>query len=857
MPDRNIAARAHAAKARALQKTQTPAHKSKPEATNGSSKMKLDDGTKKQQKKKNKGGIGEKLKAIAKIDKLPKNVRDSVPFRGITREGIIETSPGTYTKCYHLEDANFQIATTEEQSLMFSGYMDLLNTFDANVRWEVTIFNHKIDKVQTIKDLRILPQPDGLNKYRNEMNQIILGNLSKGNNSITQDKYLTVSIQDESDEHAASVLSRLDTEVDNRVKKISGKKTKPMTTQERLKLFYDIYNQDEDYRLYGGVFDGDSINLDEVARQGLSVKDIIAPAEGMEFNGNDFKFGDTYGTVLYLQKVPTMLSTNFIAELTEIASTMLISVYYEPVENEKAVKLVRSQMASIEAQGDKLQRRNAQEGLFVDLPPELLAKQASARDLMSDITTRNQRLFFMTMTVAVFADSKEQLEANLALVKSVAANHQAPLRVLQFQQEFGVKTVLPLARNDLFVEKMCTTESAAVFIPYYQETLSQKNAIFYGLSGSTNTMVLYNRLTGDNYNGLVFGSSGSGKSFTAKCEMINVLLNHKDAQVFVIDPQGEYGPLADALHGQRIDLYPGSGQFINPLDLDLSDDETDPLTMKSDFVVSMLEIMLGKGRELQPACKSIIDRCISRIYEPYLKVMKSRTDGVTLDKELCPSLTDLYQELRNPREDGMAQELADILDSYTVGNFNTFARRSTVETNRKFVIYNIKRLGSGMQSLGLHICIQDVWNRMMANAKRHIYTWFYIDEFHILLEKANTRVYLKQIWKMARKWMGVPTGIMQNTEDLYRSSDGRAILNNTSFVIMLKSSPIDRQNLAELFSLSAMQLEYINETAQKGHGLLYTGSVTIPFGLDFPKDTELFKIMSTSPAENMTGNRTS
>lgn len=842
---RRQAAQKQMASSRSSEKqTKTRAPHERPKAQVGSSKMKTRDPKEKQQKSK-KSKLSDKIKMLSKIDKLPKTLRDTIPFRGITQEGIIETKSGEYTKSYHLTDTNFQMATGEEQTLMYSQYMDFLNSFDSTARWEITIFNHEIDKIKTIQDLRIKPQPDGLNKYRNEMNQIILGNLAKGSNSIVSDKYLTVSIKDPSDEHASRVFARIDSEVNNRIKKISGKKTPPMNTQERLKLLYDIYNPEQDYRFYGGVFKGDNIDLREVAKEGLSVKDIVAPGEGIEFKRDYFIMNQTYGSVLYLQKFPAKLTTNFIADLNDMPIASLISVYYEPIDSTDAIKLVKNQRALIDAEESRIQTRNANDGLFVSLPPSLQAKKQAAADLMEDIMDHDQKLFLVTMVVAVFADSKEQLDDNIAMVKTIAADHQAPLRILKSEQEFGLKNALPLARNDLFADKMCTTESAAIFIPYSQEVLSQKDAIFYGLSGTTKTMVLFNRLSNDNYNGLIFGKPGSGKSFTAKCEMINVLLNHPDAQIFVIDPQGEYYPMAKALHGACIDLYPGSGQFINPLDLDVSDKETDPITMKSDFIISMLEIMLGKGRELDPICKSIIDRCVTKIYESYMDLMHNRTDGVTLDKNACPSLTDLYRELRE-QDTQAAQDMADILESYTTGNFNTFSRRTTVETDNRFVVYNIKRLGSGMQSLGLHICIQDVWNKMMANRKRNVWTWFYIDEFHILLDRENTRRYLKQIWKMARKWMGVPTGIMQNTEDLYRSEDGRAILNNTSFVIMLKSSLMDRQNLAELFNLSATQVECINDSADRGHGLLYTGAVTIPFGLDFPKKTALYKIMTTA-----------
>lgn len=824
----------------------------RPQGKAGSSPMKLDDNTgKKKKKSERENSLKARAKRYFKIDSLPKDISESIPFRGITENGVVETKEGTYTKCYRLEDTNFQIATDEEQTLIYSNYMDLLNSFDVNTRWEVTIFNHRIDKRQTMQDLRILPQRDGLNKYRNEMNKIILSSLEQGRNSIISDKYLTVAIKDRSDDHAQAVLSRLDNEVETRIKKISGKKTRPMTTDERLKLLYDIYNQDGDYRFYKGMFD-DHVDLRSVVEHGQSIKDIIGPGEGMQFFSNHFKLNDTFGTVLYLQKVPMVFNTNFIADLSEISATMLISAYYEPVENSKAIRMVRSYNASIDAENVKIQKENAQSGIYLGTSDELQKKKEEGSELLTDITTRSQKVFFVTLVIAVFADSKEELDENVQLIKGVASDHQSPVRVLDFQQEQGLNTALPLALNGVKNELMMTTESAAVFIPYSQEVLAQKDAIFYGLSGATKNMVLYNRLTGDNYNGLIFGTSGSGKSFSAKNEMVNVLLNHPDAQVFVIDPQGEYYPLANALHGSRIVLAPGSDQYINPMDMDLADTETDPVTMKSDFVISMLEIMLGKGRELDPTAKTIIDRCVIKIYEPYLEYMRTRTDGVTYDRDRCPQLSDLYFELRK-QEEPEAQTMANILEMYTVGNFNTFSRRTTVHPDEKFVVYDIKRLGSGMKELGLHVCLQDIYNKMISNSKRHVYTWVYIDEFHILLQNASTRSFLAQIWKMARKWLGVPTGIMQNTEDLYQNNAGRAIFNNTSFIMMLKSSVMDRQNLAELLHLSASQISNIDETAEKGHGLLYTGSVTVPFGFDFPKNTELYKAMSTSQDVSGTG----
>lgn len=797
-----------------------------------------------------KTGIAKKMMDKAKIEKLPQNVSESIPLKGIMPNGIIETYHGTFTKTYKLKDVNFQIAPAEEQATIFSSFMELLNSFSETTKWQFTIFNHKISKRDTIENIRIRPARDGLNKYRQEMNKILLNNLTKGNNSITQDKYLTVAIEDEKSDHAAATLRRIDTEVSSRIKKISKSDTRPMSSIERMKLLYDIYNQDSDYRFATGVFDNgkDEFTLSEIEEQGLSIKDVIGPS-GMNYRPKDyFQFGDTYGRVFYLDRVPKYLKTTFLSDISDIQSNMLISITSETTTQEEAVKMVKGRIAEIEGQAAEKMKSNIDSGYYAGgVNPELEAAKENARDMMKDITSRNQNIFFMTMLVCVFSDTKEELEETSKQLKSIAGRHLCPLKPFQGEQEFAINTCLPLCRNDVSVDLMRTTESAAVFIPYNSQEINQKNAIFYGLNQSTKSMILCDRLTGSNYNGLIFGFSGSGKSFAAKCEMVSVLLNHPDSQVFVVDPQGEYYPLTNALGGARIIIAPGSNVFINPLDLDLASDgdmESDPITMKSDYVLSMLEIMMGKNRQIDPACRSIIDRCIRKIYKHYIDDISHRTDGVTCDPSIAPTLADLYQELRM-QENVYADQLADVLELYAIGSFNTFAHRTNVKTDARFVVYDTKSLGNGMKELGLHICINDIWNRMISNSRKHIYTWFYVDEFHILLQSQATTVFLKQIWKMARKWLGVPTGIMQNTEDLLRDADSRAIVNNTSFVIMMREPLMDRQNLAELFSLSDSQLEYITDS-DPGNGLIYNGKVTLPFTYDFPKNTKLYALLTTA-----------
>lgn len=787
------------------------------------------------------------LYKIAKIYNLPKNVRESIPIRGFMSNGIIETQAGTFTKSYRIHDVNFDIAPEDEQAAIFKSYMDFNNSFNNGTRWQFCIFNHEIDKKTTIENIRISPQKDGLNKHRQEMNSILLSKLKEGNNSIQQEKFLTIAIDDHDTEHAVTVLKKLDVEISKKLRKISKTDTNPMTAQERMKLLYEIYNQNFDYRMATGIYDGEEkFDLAFLERCGLSIKDVIGPPD-MKFKENMMMMGDTYAQAMYLERVPSLLSTNFISDLADIQSNMLISVTSEAVNSEDAVKLVKNQIGNIESRVSAIQKRNGEAGYYGALPPDLERSQKNARDLMNDIVGRNQNLFYLTVIVVVFARTKEKLDENISLVKSVSGKHLCPVKTMKYQQEFAFNTALPLCRNDVFVDRMYTTESASVFIPYNSQEINQRNAIFYGLNQTTSSMVLYDRTTGNNYNGLIFGYSGSGKSFIAKCEMISVLLNHPDAQVFVVDPQGEYYPLTDAFHGQEIFLAPGSKIYINPLDMNISednDDEVDPITMKCDFILSMFDIIIGKGRMLDPSHTGIIDKCVRKIYRPYIEELK-RT-GKTCDLTLCPTLSDLYQELlMQKNERAEAAYLADMLYQYAVGSFDTFAHRTNVETSARFIVYNTKKLGTGMKELGLHICTNDIWNRMIENSKKNIYTWFYIDEFHVLLESDSTTIFLKRIWKMARKWLGVPTGIMQNTEDLLRNADTRAIVNNTSFVIMLKEPLMDRQNLAELFNLSNAQLEYITDS-DPGSGLIYNGKIVLPFIYEFPKDTELYKIMSTA-----------
>ena len=795
--------------------------------------------------------MGKNKKAVS----LPKTIQQSIPYVHIYENGVIETTPGVFTKSYKLEDVNFKIAPDQEQMDIFYAFGQFLNSFSSEVKFQIVIQNHNTDKHATLDTVRFNPQKDGLNKYRNELNSIMLDKVSESKNNLAQDKCLVVSIEDEDSAHAMQVLKGIDTDVSRMLRKILKEvETVPQTIEERLRSLFDIYNQDGQ-----SVFNNDKdendvtfFNLDKVYKSGISSKDVVGPA-AMEFKSNYFMVGNTYGRSMYLEGVPQWLSTDFLSDVSNIACSLAISIHYNPIDTVKAVKAVRDQLININAQVAGQQKNAARNGFSTEvLSPELARAKKQTEDLMEDLVGRDQKLYFITFVVTTFAEDMAQLNENTRMITTVANKYLCPIKTLLFQQEQGLNATLPLCINKLEVKRMYTTESASVFMPYTSQELFQKNGIYYGNNQTSNNLIVYSRINGRNFNGLIFGESGAGKSFTAKCEILSVLLRSDRNKVYIIDPEAEYSDLAHALNGEVIELSAASKTFINPLDMDIDyGGDGDPLSMKSDYIISMVEIMLGGGRTLNPTSKSIVDRCVKQIFMGYLDhIDTARANGaeITCDKDSMPTLSNLYNALREQPEEE-AQTLASVLEIYAQGSLATFAHRSNVETNKRFVVYNTNNLGTGMKSLGLHICLNDIWNKMIENKKNGYWTWIYIDEFYLLLQSDSAASFLMQIWKRARKWQGVPTGLMQNTEDLLRSADSRNIINNTSFVVMLSLPKLDRLNLSELLQIPESQLSYITNS-QPGHGLIYNGKTILPFANEFPTNTELYKLMSTSAGKD-------
>ena len=792
-----------------------------------------------------------KTKKSDKPKHPPKTAQETLPYERIFKNGMIESSAGYYTMMYPIEDINFKTASEEQQDKIFLKYEEFLNSFGNDVSFSIVV-NIKNVGNNSVEDAVLLkPRPDSLAALRDEYNSILKEKITQGRNNLICEKYLVVGTHAKDAEEAKRLFNNITLSISSNLYHITKKETEPFSINDRVRILYEICNIGKE-----SLFNED-FSVSQMIKQGMSSKDIIAPSKFV-FENDYMMIGDMYAKVMYLKMLPSSLSTNFMADLSNLNFNMLTNVFYSTISTDKAIKIIKNKLLSIKSNILEKEQKAAREGYNASLVASGLNEAAEcAQEILDDITQRNQKTFFMTMAIMVFGESKEELKSNVEQLITLGNRYILNIDSLYLHQELGFKTVLPLGRNELTVKRLLKTEEAAIFIPFTSQELLQKDGIYYGLNPETKNIISYNRFSANNQNGIILGEPGSGKSLSAKREMLAVLLGTND-DVFVIDPEGEYAPLVDALGSdiaEEIKLMPGNKVFINPFDMDLNyaknDDGSgaDPLPLKTDFIFTLCETIMGQRYVLTANQKSIIDRCVRRIYQGYLRHMQTLPSDITCDVNASPTLDMFYEELMAQPE-SEARNIALATEVFlSSGSLNSFSQRTNVNQSKRFVVYNIKELGAGMKELGLKICLNHIWNKIISNKgiKR---TWFYIDEFYILLQSESSATFLMSLWKRARKWGGVPTGITQNVEDLLNSEAARAVIKNSAFVYMLSQTAIDRASLAQLYNLSDTELNYI-ATGKPGIGLLYNGSSIIPFEDKFPKNTTLFNIMQTSSAKNI------
>ena len=776
--------------------------------------------------------------AIAKAkrqDKRQLSAQDSIPFQRMYPDGICRVTDNYFTKTIQYQDINYQLSQNEDKTAIFDGWCDFLNYFDSSVRFQLSFVNKSATKDNWSKSISIPLQGDHFDSIRREYTEMLQNQLARGNNGKVKTKYLTFGIESETLRTAKPRLERIETDILNNFKRL-GVSAQSLNGLERLRVMHGIFHLDEKEPF--------RFSWDWLAPSGLSVKDFIAPSSFEFKTGSNFGIGNRIGTVSFLQILAPELNDRLLADFLDMESSLVVSLHVQSVDQVQAIKTIKRKITDIQKMTIEEQKKAVRSGYDMDIIPSDLATYGSeAKKLLQDLQSRNERMFLLTFTLLNIADNKQQLDNQVFQASGIAQKYNCALTKLDFRQEEGLMSSLPLAYNQVEIQRGLTTSSVAIFVPFTTQELFQesKEALYCGLNALSNNLIMVDRKLLKNPNGLILGTPGSGKSFSAKREIANVFLVTDD-DIIICDPEAEYGPLVERLEGQVIRISPTSSDFINPMDLNLnySDDEN-PLSLKSDFILSLCELVVGGKDGLQPVEKTIIDRCVRLVYREYLNDPRP---------ENMPILEDLYNELRR-QDEKEAQYIATALEIYVTGSLNVFNHRTNVDIRSRVVSYDIKELGKQLKKIGMLIVQDQVWNRVTVNREAHKSTRYYIDEMHLLLKEEQTAAYTVEIWKRFRKWGGIPTGITQNVKDLLSSREVENIFENSDYVYMLNQAAGDRQILAKTLNISPHQLSYVTHSSE-GEGLLFYGNIILPFVDRFPKDTELYRIMTTKPQEQST-----
>ena len=749
-------------------------------------------------------------------------------------DGVCRVKPGYFTKTIQFQDINYQLNQNEDKTAIFEGWCDFLNYFDSSVKFQLSFMNMAANKDTYGQSIVISPQGDDFDNIRGEYTNMLRSQLARGNNGLIKTKYLTFGIEADSIRAAKPRLDRIETDLLNNFKRL-GVSAEPLNGKQRLALMHSMFHIDEQTDF--------NFEWEWLAPSGLSVKDFIAPSSFEFRNGREFGVGKKIGAVSFLQILAPELNDRMLADFLDMESSLVVTMHIQSVDQTKAIKTVKRKITDLQKMTIEEQKKAVRSGYDMDIIPSDLATYGNeAKKILQDLQSRNERMFLMTFLVLNTANNKQQLGNNVFQASSIAQKYNCQLTRLDFQQEEGLMSSLPLGLNQIEIQRGLTTSSVAIFVPFTTQELFQngKEALYCGINALSNNLIMVDRKLLKNPNGLILGTPGSGKSFSAKREIANVFLVTDD-DIIICDPEAEYGPLVERLHGQVIRISPTSPHYINPMDLSLNySDEENPLSLKSDFILSLCELIVGGKEGLQPVEKTVIDRCVRLVYRDYLADPRP---------ENMPILEDLYNALLK-QEEKEAQYIATALEIYVSGSLNVFNHRTNVDIQSRIVSYDIKELGKQLKKIGMLIVQDQVWNRVTINREARKSTRYYIDEMHLLLKEEQTAAYSVEIWKRFRKWGGIPTGITQNVKDLLSSREVENIFENSDYIYMLNQASGDRQILAKQLNISPHQLSYVTHSGE-GEGLLFYGSVILPFVDRFPKDTELYRIMTTKPQEQV------
>ena len=758
------------------------------------------------------------------------SAQDSIPYLQIRVDGICQVTSTHFTKTIQFRDINYQLSDNEDKQAIFDGWCDFLNYFDSSIKFQFSFVN--LTALQESFARAIPLRSVQFESIQRELSKIIQEQQAKGNNGIVKTKYLTFGIDADNIRSAKPRLERIETDILNNFKRL-GVSAEVLNGQERLRVLHDILRMDTPEPF--------TFRWEDLPRSGLSTKDYIAPSSFLFNRAKDFRMGKKFASVSFLQILAPELSDRILKDFLDIESNIVVNIHVQSVDQVSAIKTIKRTITDLDKSKIEEQKKAVRAGYDMDIiPSDLATYGAEAKKLLSDLQSRNQRMFLVTFLILNTADTKRQLDNNVFQTNSIAQKYNCSITALDYQQEEGMVSSLPLGLNQIEIQRGLTSSGVGIFVPFTTQELYQDSpeALYYGINALSNNIIMVDRKLLKNPNGLILGTPGSGKSFSAKREISNVFLATDD-DIMICDPEGEYFPLVQRLEGQVIKISPTSKHHINPMDINLNySDEENPLSLKSDFILSLCELIVGGKDGLKPVEKTIIDRCVRMVYQDYLNDPKP---------ENMPILGDLYDCLRR-QEEKEAQFVATALEIYVTGSLNVFNHQTDVDVSNRVVCYDIKELGKQLKKIGMLIVQDQVWNRVTINREASKATRYYIDEFHLLLKEEQTAAYSVEIWKRFRKWGGIPTGITQNVKDLLASREVENIFENSDFIYMLNQAAGDRKILAQQLGISPHQLSYVTHS-NAGEGLLFYGDTIVPFVDNFPKDTELYRLMTTRPSD--------
>lgn len=780
------------------------------------------------------------------ITTVPQSVQDTIPYIADYEEGLFEISEGVFSKTIALQDINYLVAKEEEQIAMFCKYGEFINYFPEEMLLNITIINRKVSQEKQEDDVTFQMRNDALDKHRKEYNKIILRQLASGKNDIVQSKYTTITLKANNPFEAILKFHKVQGDAISNLKKI-GSKAHVLSTDDRLSLLHDIFRAGHEGEL--------RIDYEFIKKQGVSSKDYIAPASFF-FDRDYFMIDDKYYRVMFLNNLPASVADNFMYRITDVDFFTITNMMIQPVEQEKGLKLIQRQVTGIES--EKIDK--SKKALNAGYDPRSVSHSLDqsldeSLELQDDMLNKNQKMFLTSLTVMVGGDDLAELKRNCDVIDSRAREFSCRMQWLNYQQEEGMVQSLLLGHDALMVNRTLTTESSAIFIPFTSNELFEAGGFYYGINQISRNLVLFNRSRLKSPHGFVLGASGSGKSFATKREMLNVILNMSDdeADLIVIDPDNEYlgfimafGSLAEV-----INISASSMNHINPLDLSLnySDGDADPIILKSDYVMSLVESMMSAGKNIgtviTPNQRTIVDKALRRTYEPLVRH--------NFEEAYMPTLEDFQKELDWEAEHSFTEEastVAGAVEYYTRGSMSVFAHRTNVDLTKRLIVFNTRDLGGQLKQIGLMIVLDYIWNRMVQNSNRKKLTYLYIDEVHTLFTNEFSASFLRQLYKRGRKYGLIITSITQDVEDLLENSEARKMISNSKYIMMLDQAPENLEILTGMLKLSESQQNYISN-ADEGCGLLFAGSVMIPFKDEFPTDSYLYKLMSTKFGEKL------